>query len=274
MTYAICVDNRWVKGLLSEHGRRHRVALRLPRGAAPHRDSDAHAGPPVSAQRTIDASRGRGRRGRGASAASPSPRAGRAAKCRGADRGVAPSPGQGRSSSPAQASSLPGSRSLPDIDLGASTQRAMSDPAQASRLRAMAERDLVAIADETLGQPGRLISQAMAIGTTDDAELVRRVYGEEHAPSSCRRGSGGLLTLSQVGLLASPFRLPPDAPAARQMSGAEFRPRLDIMPAGQRRLWPDLSRRCRAVFVLYGGTGLALRLGHRQSVDFHDFFGK
>jgi hypothetical protein len=49
-----------------------------------------------------------------------------------------------------------------------------------------------------------------------------------------------------------------------------FAPRLDILPASQRRLWPELAQVPRQ-FVLYGGTGLALRLGHRQSVDF-DFF--
>ena len=51
----------------------------------------------------------------------------------------------------------------------------------------------------------------------------------------------------------------------------DFTPRLDILPPPQRRLWDELS----AVppwFVLYGGTALALHLGHRESVDF-DFFG-
>jgi hypothetical protein len=49
-----------------------------------------------------------------------------------------------------------------------------------------------------------------------------------------------------------------------------FEPRLEILPPPQRELWPELT----AVppgFVLYGGTGIALRLGHRQSIDF-DFF--
>lgn len=51
----------------------------------------------------------------------------------------------------------------------------------------------------------------------------------------------------------------------------EFSPRLDVLPEGQRRLWGELS----AVpdqFTLYGGTALALHLGHRKSVDF-DLFG-
>lgn len=50
-----------------------------------------------------------------------------------------------------------------------------------------------------------------------------------------------------------------------------FSPRLDFLPEAQRRLWGELS----AVpdeFTLYGGTALALHLGHRKSVDF-DFFG-
>jgi Nucleotidyl transferase AbiEii toxin, Type IV TA system len=49
-----------------------------------------------------------------------------------------------------------------------------------------------------------------------------------------------------------------------------MRPRLDTLPAEQRRLWPELSQ-IPDHFVLYGGTAVALRLGGRQSVDF-DFF--
>ena len=49
-----------------------------------------------------------------------------------------------------------------------------------------------------------------------------------------------------------------------------FQPRLDILPPAQARLWPVLTE-VPPQFVLYGGTALALRLGHRFSVDF-DFF--
>lgn len=49
-------------------------------------------------------------------------------------------------------------------------------------------------------------------------------------------------------------------------------PRLDILPAPQRVLWPEMSATPRN-FTLYGGTAIALRLGHRASVDF-DFFGR
>ena len=49
-----------------------------------------------------------------------------------------------------------------------------------------------------------------------------------------------------------------------------FIPRLDMLPDEQRALWPALAGVPES-FVLYRGTALALRLGHRTSVDF-DFF--
>jgi hypothetical protein len=49
-----------------------------------------------------------------------------------------------------------------------------------------------------------------------------------------------------------------------------FRPRLDVLPPAQRRLWDEFGS-LPEHFVLYGGTALALQLGHRQSEDF-DFF--
>ena len=52
---------------------------------------------------------------------------------------------------------------------------------------------------------------------------------------------------------------------------ADFAPRLDILPPPQRRLWDELAAVPRE-FVLYGGTALALHLGHRESLDL-DFFG-
>jgi len=48
-------------------------------------------------------------------------------------------------------------------------------------------------------------------------------------------------------------------------------PKTDILPPAQRRLWPLLAPTLSLGYVLYGGTAIALRLGHRESVDF-DFF--
>ena len=50
-----------------------------------------------------------------------------------------------------------------------------------------------------------------------------------------------------------------------------FKPRMDVLPPGQQCLWPLLQPALSLGFTLYGGTAIALRLGHRQSVDF-DFF--
>ena len=52
---------------------------------------------------------------------------------------------------------------------------------------------------------------------------------------------------------------------------SDFAPRLDILPLPQRRLWDELAD-VPSEFLLYDGTALALRFGHRESVDF-DFFG-
>jgi hypothetical protein len=50
-----------------------------------------------------------------------------------------------------------------------------------------------------------------------------------------------------------------------------FAPHFSILPAAQRRLWPALGQAAELGCVLYGGTAIALRLGHRASIDF-DFF--
>lgn len=49
-----------------------------------------------------------------------------------------------------------------------------------------------------------------------------------------------------------------------------FKPHLEILPPAQKKLWEELDE-TPEIFTLYGGTALALRLGHRRSVDF-DFF--
>lgn len=48
-------------------------------------------------------------------------------------------------------------------------------------------------------------------------------------------------------------------------------PRSDILPLAQKLLWPLLAPTLKLGYVLYGGTAVALRLGHRESVDFGFF---
>jgi hypothetical protein len=45
-----------------------------------------------------------------------------------------------------------------------------------------------------------------------------------------------------------------------------FKPRLEILPPAQQEIWPELKSAAELGFVLYGGTAIALRLGHRTSV--------
>lgn len=52
---------------------------------------------------------------------------------------------------------------------------------------------------------------------------------------------------------------------------SELLPRLDVLPETQRLIWSHLKSATALGFVLYGGTAIALRLGHRASIDF-DFF--
>ena len=54
------------------------------------------------------------------------------------------------------------------------------------------------------------------------------------------------------------------------MSRREFIPRVDVLPQAQQLLWTELEETPDS-FVLYGGTGLALQLGHCQS-EYFDFF--
>jgi hypothetical protein len=48
-------------------------------------------------------------------------------------------------------------------------------------------------------------------------------------------------------------------------------PRIEILPPAQKEIWPQLVPAPGLSFVLYGGTAVALHLGHRVSIDF-DFF--
>jgi Nucleotidyl transferase AbiEii toxin, Type IV TA system len=50
-----------------------------------------------------------------------------------------------------------------------------------------------------------------------------------------------------------------------------FEPKTEILPKAQQEIWPLLAPAPGLSFVLYGGTAVALHLGHRVSVDF-DFF--
>jgi hypothetical protein len=50
-----------------------------------------------------------------------------------------------------------------------------------------------------------------------------------------------------------------------------FDPRIEILPPAQQDIWAQLAPAADLSFVLYGGTAVALYLGHRTSVDFDLF---
>jgi hypothetical protein len=46
-----------------------------------------------------------------------------------------------------------------------------------------------------------------------------------------------------------------------------FDPRIEILPQAQKEIWPQLAPAPDLSFVLYGGTAVALHLGHRVSIE-------
>ena len=50
-----------------------------------------------------------------------------------------------------------------------------------------------------------------------------------------------------------------------------FKPHLEVLPEAQKVIWTKLGWTKTNGFVVYGGTAIALRCGHRASIDF-DFF--
>ena len=48
---------------------------------------------------------------------------------------------------------------------------------------------------------------------------------------------------------------------------------LESLPEGQKAIWAAFANSDMSAMTLYGGTALALRYGHRESVDF-DFFSQ
>jgi hypothetical protein len=67
-----------------------------------------------------------------------------------------------------------------DGELSTSLRAALDEEGVAVRLHGMARRLMWWMRpSDALGHPARLIAQAMAIGTTEDAELAEHVFGEE-----------------------------------------------------------------------------------------------
>jgi hypothetical protein len=79
-----------------------------------------------------------------------------------------------------QVEAMEGDANLPRLDLGARLALAMENTESEGRLEDMAERLIWwQPAAQSLRRPERLIAQAMAIGTSDDADLVETTFGTD-----------------------------------------------------------------------------------------------
>lgn len=79
-----------------------------------------------------------------------------------------------------QAQAMDGDAELPRLDLESVLRLAMDDPETEKRLMDMAERLIWwQPAELSLRHAERLIAQAMAIGTSDDADLIETIFGTE-----------------------------------------------------------------------------------------------
>ena len=129
--------------------------------------------------------------------------------------------------------------------------------------------------DEAVTQPQQIMAQVMSMGDYDDVQRLVAEVGDAVLTEVLMRAQPGQFD-ERSWPMARPARPVRHrsrafaADAAVCVSSA-FKPRMDVLPPAQRALWPQLGPLADLGFVLYGGTAVALRLGHRSSVDF-DFF--
>src|ERR1700712_4397939 len=64
----------------------------------------------------------------------------------------------------------------------------------------------------------------------------------------------------------SRIRLPDERSMPKRLD-----PKLSVLPTAQKEMWAKLAPAVELDFVLYGGTAIALHLGHRESLDFNFF---
>ena len=122
----------------------------------------------------------------------------------------------------------------------------------------------------------RILAQAMEMAPFEDVRRLETVVGADTLADLMLHAEPGWLSDRSWEFwrgrlaLATAGRYLRAASESRSMR-RRFEPRLDILPAAQKKLWPLLEPARRLGFVLYGGTAVALHLGHRSSIDF-DFF--
>ena len=189
--YAVCVQNRDMKQMLTDRTAAAIVALTdRPGGLRLAEIARLTSAPLSSAQRTMEALLDEGlavRVGERRPRYRLAPDAPRHALTELASWRLTPARAARISQ---QAAAMEGADDLPALDLD-KRRSAIADPQRARQLAEVAERLIWwQNARQTLRHPERLIAQAMAIGTAEDAQLVQELFGEEvmrnvltHAPA-------------------------------------------------------------------------------------------
>src|SRR5260363_17161 len=123
--------------------------------------------------------------------------------------------------------------------------------------------------DEAVAMPERVIAQVMNMGDYADVQTLAVQVGDDALREVLKHAEAGQFNERSWAY----WHYRPGLACAEVCVSGVFKPRMDILPPAQQRLWPALRPAADLGFVLYGGTAVALRLGHRASVDF-DFFSE
>jgi hypothetical protein len=126
--------------------------------------------------------------------------------------------------------------------------------------------------EDAIARPERIVAQVMNMGDYDDVQSLFRAAGPAYLCEVLTRAEAGQFEARSWAYwhyrlgLSGPGNVPP-LPERRLPDVWTLTSSRSASQA-QGLLWPDLRSTAALGFVLYGGTAIALRLGHRASVDF------
>ena len=129
--------------------------------------------------------------------------------------------------------------------------------------------------DKALKYPQQIAAQVMNLGEWDDVQIFANAVGDDYLRSVLKNAEARSVQRAVVVVLALQIASRKSggraAFAGKKAGVSRLQPRFDMLPPSQRALWSSLAGAPSLGMVLYGGTAIELRLGHRSSVDF-DFF--
>ncbi|MDR2613706.1 MAG: nucleotidyl transferase AbiEii/AbiGii toxin family protein [Candidatus Accumulibacter sp.] len=113
----------------------------------------------------------------------------------------------------------------------------------------------------------------MNIGDNPDVQSLAAQVGDEDVSRGLDTLGGRPVQRAFLGILPWPCQRGSSSrlACAEVCVTRKFRPCMEISPPAPQCFWPELHNAPNLGFTLYGGTAIALRPGHRVSIDF-DFF--